>query len=72
MARDEVSPLTKEEEEREAEARHDPDRPPTADEEAAIEEEESVPEEVRRSIQDMNERGVRQQGEGRIAGVRPQ
>ena len=71
MARDDVSPLTKEEEEREAEARHDADRPPTADEEAAIEEE-SVPEEVRRSIQDMNERGVRQQGEGRITGVRPQ
>jgi hypothetical protein len=65
MARDDVSPATKDAERDEEEAQHRADRGPTPEEEKAAGDD-SVPEDVRQHYQDMTERGVEEKGEGRI------
>jgi hypothetical protein len=50
----------------EADARHDADRPPTADEDAAAEDLEVDPD-AAQHYEEMAERGAKQKGEGRIA-----
>jgi hypothetical protein len=59
------SPETRAAEREEAEARHDADRPPTAEEDAAAEDLEVDPDAVER-YEEMAERGAKQKGEGRI------
>lgn len=61
-----VSGATRRAEEDESGQAHEADRPPTPDEEAAAEDQ-SVDAEVREHYEDMTERGVRQEGEGRIS-----
>lgn len=61
----EVSGSTRRADEQESGQAHEADRPPTPDEESAAEEE-SVDPEVRKHYEDMTERGVHQEGEGRI------
>jgi hypothetical protein len=59
------SPETRAAEREEAEARHDADRPPTAEEDAAAEDLEVDPDAAER-YEEMAERGAKQKGEGRI------
>jgi hypothetical protein len=59
------SPETRAAEREEADARHDPDRPPTADEDAAAEDLELDPD-AAKHYEEMAERGANQKGEGRI------
>lgn len=56
---------TREEEETEARHGHEPDRPPTPDEEAAAEQQ-SLDPSVAEHEKEMQERGARQKGEGRL------
>ncbi len=61
-----VSDETLEEEGQEATTAHTADRPPTADEEAAVEGR-SLDRDVREHVEDMAERGAHVEGEGRIS-----
>jgi hypothetical protein len=58
------SDITRDEEAREAEKAHEAGREPTPDEEAAAESQ-SVSSQTREGYEDMNERGAKQQGEGK-------
>jgi hypothetical protein len=60
------SPETRAQEREEAKARHDADRPPTGDEEAAAADLEVDPD-AAKHYEEMAERGAKQKGEGRIA-----
>ncbi|HLM97403.1 MAG TPA: hypothetical protein VK283_13885 [Acidimicrobiales bacterium] len=60
-----VSDATRLAEAREAQARHDPDRPVTPEEDEAIEDRE-VDDDVRAHFEEMVELGAREVGEGRI------
>jgi hypothetical protein len=59
------SPETRAEEREEAKAAHEPDRPPTADEEAAAADL-KIDADAAEHYEEMAERGAKQQGEGRI------
>ncbi|HUI04465.1 MAG TPA: hypothetical protein VLZ77_13040 [Acidimicrobiales bacterium] len=67
MARDhtEVTDATRQAEEEESAAAHEPDRAPTPGEEAAAEEL-SVDPDVREHYEEMAERGAEAEGEGRV------
>jgi len=64
-ARSDVSESTRREEDREAHAAHDADRPPTPEEEAAVDGRVADPE-VARHEQEMSRTGAEVEGEGRI------
>lgn len=61
----EVSPATRQAEREEAAVAHVPDRPPTAEEDAAVNDE-PVDQSTCQHYQEMAERGANLEGEGRI------
>lgn len=63
--RQKVSAQTRQFEQRDAQAEHTADRPPTEDEERLAEDEQPSPE-VSEHFEEMTELGVNQKGEGRI------